>query len=156
MLDRWSQGADSPNQRHPDLRKSKLPGSALRIPQRRTETSSDHTIPKTAMNIELPPVIAGFFHASNTREFGDFLSLFTPDAHVNDEENDHRGAEIAAWIDRATAEAKPTAEVTDITTDGERFVITAEVSGNFPGSPVQLRYHFTLRDNKITALLIKA
>lgn len=107
------------------------------------------------MNTELAPVIAAFFHASNTREFSDFLSLFTPDAHVNDEANDHYGAEIAQWIDRATADTKPTADVTGITGDGEQFIITAEVSGNFPGSPVQLRYDFTLKDGKIATLLIK-
>lgn len=89
------------------------------------------------MNIELPPVIAAFFHATNTREFADFLLLFTSDAHVNDEASDHHGPEIAAWIDRATAESKPTVDVTGITRDGEQFVVTAGVSGNFPGSPVQ-------------------
>jgi hypothetical protein len=108
------------------------------------------------MNIELPPVIAGFFKATNSREFGDFLSLFTADAHVNDEASDHYGAEIAGWIDRATAETQPTVEVTGITGGGEQFVVTAGVSGNFPGSPVELRYDFTLRDGKITVLLIKA
>ncbi len=108
------------------------------------------------MSPELPPVIAAFFHATNTREFADFLSLFTPDAHVNDEANDHYGAEIAAWIDRATADTKPTADVTDIARNGEQFVITARVSGNFPGSPIQLRYHFTLKEGKIATLLIKA
>lgn len=108
------------------------------------------------MNIELPPVIAAFFHATNTREFSDFLSLFTPDAHVNDEASDHYGAEIAAWIDRATADTKPTADVTGITSDGEQWVVTAQVSGNFAGSPIQLRYSFTLRDGKIARLLIKA
>ena len=108
------------------------------------------------MNIDLPPVIAAFFHATNTRELADFLSLFTPDAHVTDEGNDHYGAEIAGWIDRATAVTKPTADVTGITGDGEQFAITAGVSGNFPGSPVQLRYYFTLKDDKIATLLIKA
>jgi len=108
------------------------------------------------MNTELPTVIAAFFQATNTREFGDFLSLFTPDAHVNDEANDHYGAEIAVWIDRATADAKPTAVVTAITRDGEQFVVTAGVSGNFPGSPIQLVYYFTLKDDKIATLLIKA
>ena len=108
------------------------------------------------MNIELPPVIASFFHATNTREFADFLSLFTADAHVNDEANDYYGAEIGRWIDRATADTKPTADVTDITRDGQQLVVTAQLSGNFPGSPIQLRYYFTLKDAKIATLLIKA
>jgi hypothetical protein len=107
------------------------------------------------MNLELPPVIAAFFHATNTREFAAFLSLFTAEAHVNDETNDYYGAQIADWIVRATADAKPTADVTGITRDGDQFVATAQVSGNFPGSPVTLRYFFTIRDSKIAKLLIK-
>lgn len=107
------------------------------------------------MNTELPPVIAAFFQSTNSREFADFLSLFTDDAHVNDEANDYYGAQIAVWIDRATADAKPTAEVTEITRDGNQLLVTAQVSGNFPGSPVHLRYYFTIRDSKIATLLIK-
>jgi hypothetical protein len=118
--------------------------------------SPDQRTEKKSMNMELPPVIIAFFHATNTREFAEFLSLFTPDAHVNDEASDYHGAEIATWIDRATADTKPTANVTAITGDGGQFVVTADVSGNFPGSPVQLRYHFTLLDDKIATLLIKA
>lgn len=105
----------------------------------------------------LPSVIAAFFHATNTREFAGFLSLFTDAAHVNDEANDYYGPEIAAWIDRATAEAKPTAEVTAVTHDGGRaYLVTALVSGNFPGSPIPLQYHFILEADKIASLLIKA
>ncbi len=85
-----------------------------------------------------------------------FLSLFTEDAHVNDEANDYYGAQIAEWIDRATAEAKPVVEVCDVTSDGDVVVVTALVSGSFPGSPIQLRYDFTLRDSKIAELLIRA
>ena len=108
------------------------------------------------MTTELPPALAAFFHATNTRDFSDFLSLFTPDAHVNDEASDHYGPEIATWIDRATADAKPTVAVTDFSHEGDQFVITATVSGNFPGSPLPLHYHATLKDNKIATLLIKA
>jgi len=111
---------------------------------------------KNTMSIELPPAIASFFQATNTREFADFLSLFTDDAHVNDEANDYYGAEIGGWIDRATVDTKPTADVTDITRDGPQWVVTAHVSGNFPGSPIPLRYSFTLKDAKIATLLIKA
>ena len=108
------------------------------------------------MNINLPPVIDAFFRATNTREFADFLSLFTGDAHVNDEANDHYGKEIATWIDQATADTKPTADVTGITDGNGQFVVTARVSGEFPGSPIQLTYYFTLKDDKIATLLINA
>jgi hypothetical protein len=32
--------------------------------------------------------------------------------------------------------------------------VTARLTGNFPGSPVTLRYHFTLRDDTIALLEI--
>ena len=46
--------------------------------------------------------------------------------------------------------------VTAITCDGAQSLVTADVSGNFPGSPVQLRYNFILKDDKIATLLIRA
>lgn len=106
------------------------------------------------MNEELPPVIAAFFHATNAREFGGFLSVFTPDAHVTDESKDHHGIAILEWIEQATAEAKPVAEVTDVKLTNTNTVVTAIVSGNFPGSPVPLHYTFALRDGKIARLHI--
>lgn len=106
------------------------------------------------MNIELPPVIAAFFHATNTREFADFLSLFTDDAQVTDESKEHRGTAIKEWIESATADAKPIAEVTDVTHAGSDALVTATVSGNFPGSPIPLHYTFKLGDGKIVSLRI--
>jgi hypothetical protein len=125
-----------------------------RIHHRTNKNSRDTIIHNKSMNIELPPVIAAFFHATNTREFADFLSLFTADAHVTDESKDHRGTAIKEWIERATAEAKPFAEVTDVTHAGNDTVVTATVSGNFPGSPIPLHYTFTLQDGKIMRLRI--
>lgn len=107
-----------------------------------------------SVNIELPPVIAAFFHATNKREFEDFLTLFTADAHVTDESKDHHGAAILEWIEHATAEAKPIADVTDVKYAGNDTVVTATISGNFPGSPIPLHYTFTLRDGKVARLHI--
>lgn len=106
------------------------------------------------MNTELPPPIAAFFQAHNTRETDDFNALFTSDALVTDEGHEYRGTAIKGWIDRATAEYKPNAEVTDLTQVDDKIVVTAQVSGTFPGSPIQLRYNFTLKDDRIAALAI--
>lgn len=125
-----------------------------KLPPQNEQDFHEATIHNKSMNIEIPPVIAAFFHATNTREFADFLSLFTADAHVTDELKDHRGAAIKEWIERATADAKPIAEVTAISHADKDTVITATVSGNFPGSPIPLHYTFTLRDGKIDRLRI--
>lgn len=106
------------------------------------------------MNAHLPPVIAAFFHAHNTGETADFNHLFTPDALVTDEAHEYRGAAIKAWIDAAIAKYKPVADVADLGEVGGQIIATAQVSGNFPGSPAQIRYRFSLRDDKIAALAI--
>jgi len=108
------------------------------------------------MNIELSPTIAAFFRAHNTGQTDAFNELFTDDALVNDEEQDYRGAAIKEWIDGAIAKYKPIAEPTGVAQMGDGTIVTAQVSGNFPGSPAQLHYNFTLRNGKIAALVIKA
>jgi hypothetical protein len=106
------------------------------------------------MNIELPPAIAGFFQAHNTGQTFHFNELFTRDAVVSDEQHEYRGVAIKEWIDGAIAKYQPKAAVTDSTQVGDQTIVTAEVSGNFPVSPTELRYKFTLNEEKISALTI--
>jgi hypothetical protein len=107
------------------------------------------------MKTDLPAPISGFFLAHNSGKTETFLDLFTADAVVSDEAREHRGDEIKTWIDGAIASFHPLhAEVTSLAPSGSQTVVTAQVSGTFPGSPVQLRYQFSLRNDKIAALSI--
>jgi hypothetical protein len=111
---------------------------------------------ETIMNTKLPSAIAAFFQAHNTGQTDGFNELFTRDAVVSDEEHEYREAAIKAWIDGAVAKYQPVANVTALTEVGEQTIATAQVSGNFSGSPTQLHYRFTLKDGKIAALAIGA
>jgi hypothetical protein len=73
---------------------------------------------------------------------------------VFDEDREHRGAAIKTWIDSAIAQYKPQAEVIDVAVSGDAWSITAKVSGTFPGSPAQLRFGFSLREDRIVSLKI--
>ena len=108
------------------------------------------------MNAELPPAVAGFFRAHNTDQTDDFTSLFAAAAVVHDEEREHRGAAIKGWIDKVIAQYKPQAEVLAAAASGDELIVTAQVSGTFPSSPVQLRYHFGLKGDRIASLRIEA
>lgn len=108
------------------------------------------------MTDDLPPAVVAFFRAHNTGETQNLNELFTTDAVVNDEEREHRGPAIKDWLDGAIAKYQPKAEVVDLARSGESVVVTARISGTFPGSPTQLRYSFTLRNEKIAALSIEA
>ena len=106
------------------------------------------------MKTHLPPVIAAFFQAHNTGETADFNQLFTADARVTDEGHEYRGVAIKEWIDGAIAKYRPVADVIDLAEVDGRIITTTQVSGNFPGSPAEIRYGFTLVHGKIAALTI--
>jgi hypothetical protein len=108
------------------------------------------------MNIDLPLSITGFFRAHNSGQTEGLDLLFTDDAVVRDEEHEYRGVAIKAWLDNAIAQYKPSAEVTNFASEGDKKTVIAQVSGTFPGSPIQLRFQFTLRGDRIAALSIGA
>lgn len=106
------------------------------------------------MTVALPPAIAGFFDAHNSGQTGTFGELFTSDAIVRDESHEYRAAAINTWMDEAIAKYRPQADVTQLTRDDNQLIVTAQVSGTFPGSPTRLCYQFTLQNDKIAGLTI--
>lgn len=109
------------------------------------------------MNIELPPPIAAYFAAANAHDMDAVLRCFAAEAVVHDEGQEIRGAAaIRAWKDRTDQKYSPTATPTALAEAQGRSVVTASVSGNFPGSPLPLRYFFTLGEAGITELEIKS
>jgi hypothetical protein len=107
------------------------------------------------MTIELPAPVAGYFNADNNGNADAVAAWFTHDAIVRDEGKENRGRDaIQAWKRKSTQAYRYSAEPFAVTSDGERTIITSHVSGDFPGSPVDLRYAFALREDKIAALEI--
>lgn len=107
------------------------------------------------MKPELPVPIDGFFQAHNSGRTENPLDLFAADAVVADESHEYQGNAIRLWLDDAIAKFSPLlAEVTRLEEADGRTVAVAQVSGTFPGSPVELRYRFALRDGKIAVLNI--
>lgn len=103
---------------------------------------------------DLPAAIADYF-AHQTTDPEAVARCFTEDALVVDERQEHRGrAAIAAWIAAANARFTPTTEVLAAETEAARTTVRAKVTGDFPGSPVDLRFRFDLADGLITRLEI--
>ena len=107
--------------------------------------------------IKLPPAIAAYVGAANNQDAERVAACFTPDGTVRDEGTSRRGAgDIAAWArGTATRYQSAIAPVAIEEADG-RCRLTATVSGNFPGSPATLAFHFTLRSDRIASLEITA
>ena len=101
------------------------------------------------MSIALPPPLDTYFAAVNAHDAGIAL-CFAPDAVVHDEREDRIGrVAIRAWADETRRRYRHSVEVLACATAAERVSVTGRVSGDFPGSPIELRYDFTLSDGLI-------
>lgn len=106
------------------------------------------------MRLTLPKPVADYF-AADAKDGAAIADCFTADAVVVDEKQTHQGREaIARWKVDASAKYDYASAPIALAEDGDRLVVTARVTGNFPGSPVDLRYAFTLADGGIARLEI--
>lgn len=107
------------------------------------------------MPLDLPAPIALYVAADNDGDAAALARCFAPDAIVHDEGRHIAGlAAIAAWKTAAKAKYRHRLQPLRIRQDGARATLTCRVAGNFPGSPVELDFGFTLADGLITALEI--
>jgi ketosteroid isomerase-like protein len=103
----------------------------------------------------LPEPLSDYFRAANAGNADDASACFAADAVVHDEGEEHRGqAAIRDWLEEATRKYSPRAQVLMVTDDGKTTIVTAKVSGDFPGSPVELDYGFQIRGGLISRLEI--
>ncbi|MFO3707562.1 nuclear transport factor 2 family protein [Xanthomonas codiaei] len=103
----------------------------------------------------LPDAVACFFTASNQGDATVLLPYLATDAVVRDDGHRHQGAAaIAAWLARAQATPPYPAVPREAHTHGDALHVTADVSGAFLQSPLQLEHVFRLMDGKSAALEI--
>lgn len=107
------------------------------------------------MTLQLSPLLEAFVTATNNRDGAALTACFVPDGIVHDEGRTHRGhAAILAWFEEAVRKYRFTITVTDAETVNDETVLTTWVAGDFPGSPIELRYCFNIGDGKIRGLSI--
>lgn len=106
------------------------------------------------MSVTLPGPIAAYFAAD--QKDGDAVVLcFTEDAIVTDERRTHVGRDaIRRWKAEASGKFSYTADPVAVIEKGDQTLVAARVSGDFLGSPVDLRYTFVLEGEKIARLEI--
>jgi hypothetical protein len=103
--------------------------------------------------MELPPLIVQFVEAQNNYDTEAYANCFTETAVVHDEGNTHTGKdEIRQWIKEANEKYKSVMKPLQYEELDSNAVLTAEVSGTFPGSPIVLKFHLGLKDGLINSL----
>jgi ketosteroid isomerase-like protein len=107
------------------------------------------------MTIKIPKPLAAYFTAANNHDIDAMLASFAEQSIVKDEGQEMRGrTAIREWMEETTRKYGFTVEATDVAVTDGRTLVTGLVSGNFPGSPAQLQFAFTLDGEKIVNLEI--
>ena len=103
-------------------------------------------------SLNLPKPIAAYFTAD--KGDGDAVSqCFTENAVVKDEGHTYRGRPaIKKWKADTSAKYEYTSEPFACDEKDGKTVVTSHLVGNFPGSPVDLRFFFKLEGDKIASL----
>ena len=101
------------------------------------------------------PIIQSYVDASNAHDVKSILACFADDAVVSDENATSRGKiDIERWVTKTIDKYKFHFKPLRAEHRANETVVSVEVSGSFPGSPVTLDYHFTVANEKISSLII--
>lgn len=107
------------------------------------------------MTLDLPDTIARYFAADKQSDPESLAACFTSDAIVIDEGNTYTGREaIRQWMANASTQYSYTVEPFALAQQEGQMIVTSRLEGNFPGSPVDLRYQFAIDGDRIAALEI--
>jgi SnoaL-like domain len=107
------------------------------------------------MSIVLPPPIDHYVKIENSGDVETLAECFAPNAIVRDEGHTYEGlVAIKSWKTEAKKKYKHRIVLLEVTHRDGKTVLKAELTGNFPGSPVILRFSFLLERGRIVSLEI--
>jgi hypothetical protein len=122
------------------------------VSRRTTYQPLAQTQQEPTMQLNLPTPVAAYFTA-DTQDGEAVSQCFTGNAVVKDEGHTHTGqAAIKQWKDDVSVKYQYTCEPLACDEQGGKTVVTCRLTGNFPGSPVNLRFFFALAGDKIASL----
>jgi hypothetical protein len=105
-------------------------------------------------SLNLPKPIAAYF-AADKGDSETVSQLFTENAVVKDEGQTHKGrAAIKQWKSETSKKYEYTSEPFACERKDGKTIVTSRLTGNFPGSPVNLRFFFALEGDKVSSLEI--
>jgi hypothetical protein len=104
----------------------------------------------------LPRPVARYLAAEKAKDVDMLALCFAGDALVHDEGRDYRGLDaIKSWKREADRKYQYVLEPLDASVSDETVRLRARLTGNFPGSPVELDYTFALANDRIASLEIQ-
>jgi len=99
--------------------------------------------------------IALYVAAENGGDVNLFDRCFIESATVRDESETHKGlAAIKAWKAETKRKYQHTVDPLRIAEQDGKFIVTNRLTGNFPGSPIEIDFVFIIEGDKIVSLEI--
>jgi hypothetical protein len=109
------------------------------------------------MSVDLPTPIAIFIAAENRGDTEALAECFAEHAVVRDEGQTIEGlAAVKQWMAETRRKYQHTIEPLASVSKDDKTIVTNRLIGNFPGSPIELRFIFELEGNKIASLEIRS
>ena len=108
------------------------------------------------MKNQLPKLVDSYIRASNQTDVKAYVSCFTDTATVSDDGETVTGRHaIGDWFAETQKKYDSTTEAIEVKESADKIVLTAKVSGTFPGSPLKFDYHMRLKSGLIDNLRIE-
>lgn len=105
--------------------------------------------------MNVPKVISAVVKAQNEFDSKSYANCFSETAIVHDEGKVHIGrTAIEHWITESNEKYRSTMKPLNFQENGTSGVLSTEVSGTFPGSPLILQFHFEIIDGFIQSLKV--
>ena len=109
------------------------------------------------MTLDIPEPVAAYLAAEETKDADALSRCFTEDGTVRDEGQDYLGRDaIRQWKQAADAKYRYVLQAVNAQTHGDNVTVRALITGEFPGSPVELDHFFKVSNNKIALLEIRS
>ena len=91
------------------------------------------------MALDLPEPVAEYLAAEKAKDADALSCCFTEDGTVHDEGQDYHGRDsIRQWKQAADAKYRYVLQTINVQTYGDLVTVRARLTGEFPGSPVEL------------------
>jgi len=104
---------------------------------------------------DIPEVVSAYFDADQTNDVDALNHIFSDAAIVEDDGSLYRGiAEIRTWLLAMKEKYQYSLEIINVSNTGHISTVLTQGSGNFPNSPVKLKFQFTLENGKVVKLRI--
>lgn len=104
---------------------------------------------------DIPEVVSAYFDADQANDVDALNQIFSDSAIVEDENSLYRGiVEIRTWWLAMKEKYQYFLELIEGSNTDHISTVLTQVSGNFPNSPVKLKFQFTLENGKVVKLRI--